>query len=487
MSKQRRYLTSVLVTLLVAAGAQAGVITVGSAADTWVAKTEPNAQGTLPFMAIHGGSADRTGYVRFDLSGLKIKSIQSATLTLSVHGSIPKPPFRNDSVVAGRFALYGLSNVIGNTPQDWDEAGLTSASTGAEMDWTTGSAVLAGGQTVDLDDGVPGITETVVPAGSPGNASLGATVTITGEALVSFLQSRVDDNGLVTFILKDDDSSDRGYGLCTKEYADAAYRPKLELTATLKKVIFVSAMYPSATDANIPGDQGFVNVLKAAGYDVDYAPGTKSGNAWVGYWETLDPNKIAALNAADLVIIARGSNSSGMASDATEVAAWTNVKAPLMLMSTYIAANNRWYWINTDKQSARESYYLLGAVDVNHPIFAGMDFAAGPAVQWFDPNVASGYANFPLTADAGNGKVLALKPDTGNMLIAEWLPGKPFYATSSQTPAGRRMLFDAGTQEVSGQKVNWGVMNLNAVGQKIFLNAVAYLMTPLPPEPVPVQ
>jgi hypothetical protein len=251
-----------------------------------------------------------------------------------------------------------------------------------------------------------------------------------------------------------------------------------------KKIIFVSAMYPSATDANVPGDQGFVDVLRAAGYNVDYAPGTKSGNAWVSYWETLDPNKLAALDAADLVIIARGSNSAGMASDATEIAAWTHVKTPLMLMSTYIAASNRWEWINTTSQSAREFYYLIQAVDVNHPIFAGVDFAGGKVVPWFDPTVASGYANFPLSANAGNGTVLAVKPDTGNMLIAEWLPGQPFYATSTQTPADRRMLFDAGTQEVSGQKVNWGVMNLNADGQKIFLNAVAYLMAPLPPESV---
>jgi hypothetical protein len=111
---------------------------------------------------------------------------------------------------------------------------LTSAGTGAEMDWATGTVVTADGLAVDLDDGVTGITETVAPTSSPGNASLGATVTITGDAWVSFLQNRVDDNGLVTFILKNDDGSDRGYGLCTKEFADEAYRPRLELTAIVK-------------------------------------------------------------------------------------------------------------------------------------------------------------------------------------------------------------------------------------------------------------
>jgi hypothetical protein len=244
-----------------------------------------------------------------------------------------------------------------------------------------------------------------------------------------------------------------------------------------KKVVFVSATYPSATDANVPGDKGFVDLLRGAGYQVDYAPGTLVGTGWVSYWETLDPNKLAVLDAADLVIIARGCNSAGMATDAAEKAAWCNVKTPLMLMSSYIAASNRWEWINTTNQSARESYYLIQAVDVNHPIFAGVNFE-GVVVQWFDPNVASGYASFPLIANAGSGTVLAVKPDTGNMMIAEWLPGQPFYATSTQTPVDRRMLFNAGTQEISGQKVNWGVMNLNAEGQKIFLNAVKYLLTP---------
>ncbi len=209
-------------------------IAVGSTADTWMVKDDPNAHGALDYMVVHGGNSDRTGYVRFDLSGLNVQSIKGATLTLFVHGSIPKPPYRNDSCVTGRFALYGLNNIPGNTAQDWDEAVLTSAATGAEMDWATGAVVTTGGQAVDLDDGVAGITETVAPTASPGNASLGATVTITGDALVSFLQSRVDDNGLVTFILKNDDSADRGYGLCTKEFVDEAYRPKLALTAIVK-------------------------------------------------------------------------------------------------------------------------------------------------------------------------------------------------------------------------------------------------------------
>ena len=123
-------------------------------------------------------------------------------------------------------------------------------------------------------------------------------------------------------------------------------------TYTPKKVIFVSAQHPSTADANVPSDKAFVDLLEAAYYEVDYTPGEVAGTS---YWETLDPNKIAALDAADLIIIGRDCNSGGVATDAAEVAAWTNVKAPVMLMSSYIAAGNRWKWINSTTQDCADS------------------------------------------------------------------------------------------------------------------------------------
>jgi hypothetical protein len=263
----------------------------------------------------------------------------------------------------------------------------------------------------------------------------------------------------------------------TKFYVD-----NVQVKDPAKKIVWVSAMYPSTADANVPSDQGFVDLLTAAGYKVDYQKGTLVGTGWVSYWETLDPNKLAVLDAADLVILARGCNSAGMASDANEIAAWGSVKTPVMLMSSYIAANNRWKWVNVNSQDARRTYYMTKAVDPNHPLFEGVALDANDVVQWYDPNAASGYASFINFADAGNGTVLAVRPDNGNMLIAEWPAGQEFYAGSGQIPADVRMLFSAGTQEVSGQKTNWGVMNLNDAGQKIFLNAVNYMLNPpLPP------
>jgi hypothetical protein len=269
-------------------------------------------------------------------------------------------------------------------------------------------------------------------------------------------------------------------------------------TYTPKKVIFVSAQHPSTADVNVPSDKAFVDLLEAAYYEVDYTPGAVAGTS---YWETLDPNKLAALDAADLIIVGRDNNSAGVTTDAAEIAAWTNVKAPVMLMSSYIAANNRWKWINSATQDARIPYYMVKALDKANPIFAKVTFdvqvvpadanalAADPnavvtvptdVLQWYDPNVASKYASFIKTADAGKGTVLAVRPDTGTILIAEWFPGKPYYATAGLIPASHRMFFNAGTQEITNEKTNWGVMNLNAQGQKIFLNAVKYMTLPVP-------
>ena len=69
------------------------------------------------------------------------------------------------------------------------------AASAAAEDVTTGMGV------VDLEDNVAGISE----------------VTISGPALVAFLQALLNDGGLATFILSNDDAVDPGLGLASKE------------------------------------------------------------------------------------------------------------------------------------------------------------------------------------------------------------------------------------------------------------------------------
>jgi hypothetical protein len=79
----------------------------------------------------------------------------------------------------------------------------------------------------DLDDNVAGISEIFNPAG--GSANVGTTVAISGAPLVSFLQGRLGDGGFSTFVLSNDDATDRGYGLGSKENATDTLRPMLTL------------------------------------------------------------------------------------------------------------------------------------------------------------------------------------------------------------------------------------------------------------------
>jgi len=238
------YSITLAVLLAAAASVRAETVTIGSDADTYI--RDDVVRGGLEFMDLHGGGADFAGYLRFDLAKINVLTVQSATLTLSVSGGAS----RNDTVVGGRFSLYGLDKVVGNTPQDWDETVLTEGNIGVE--WSTNNGVSVVNVT-DLDDDVAGITETVTNA-SAGGWAAGTTIVVTGEPLVRFIQSRVDDNGLVTFILRDDDGADRGYGLATKENATESYRPKLELTAVLGARTAATVPHPANGALDVPRD-----------------------------------------------------------------------------------------------------------------------------------------------------------------------------------------------------------------------------------------
>jgi hypothetical protein len=191
---------------------EGATINLASDADTYL--RDATARGGLNFMDVRGGDVDFRGYLRFDLSSVPAGStIDSATLVLTKTTGAS----RNDGITNGRFALYGLNDDGGNTPQNWDEATFVPADKGTE-DVPTLTGV------TDLDENVAGISETL---------SGGSTViTITGAPLTSFLQSRFSDGGLATFILSNDDGTDRGFGLGTKENPDPLTHPVLTIEFT---------------------------------------------------------------------------------------------------------------------------------------------------------------------------------------------------------------------------------------------------------------
>jgi hypothetical protein len=182
--------------------ANAATINLSPHADTYL--RDATVRGALGFMDVRGAAIDFRGYLRFDLSAIPSgATINSASLVLR---QVPGAS-RNDDIVAARIAVYGLNNVAGNTPQNWDEATFEPSLKGTE-DVTT----LAG--VTDLDDNVAGISEVI------SGASGARIVTVSGIPLASFVQGRRGDGSLATFILSNDDATDRGFGFGTKENVD---------------------------------------------------------------------------------------------------------------------------------------------------------------------------------------------------------------------------------------------------------------------------
>ena len=199
---------------------------IGTDADTFLAN-DSTVYGDLDYMECDG-PADRVGYLRFDLGAIGARTVLDAQLVL-VNAAVPNQ--NNHSITTDRFSLYGLNNVAGNSPQDWDETAFTGNDSGLE--WTPGTLLdgsVTEGRVTDLDDDVVGIDlviedDAVLNYWETGNY----TVTISGQALIDFLQARADDDGLATFIIEMT-SSGRRFGIATKENATTEYRPVLNLT-----------------------------------------------------------------------------------------------------------------------------------------------------------------------------------------------------------------------------------------------------------------
>ena len=241
-------------------------------------------------------------------------------------------------------------------------------------------------------------------------------------------------------------------------------------------------------------DHALESFLIYEGHNVDVRP---------DYWEVLTPDKIAELNAADLIIVSRLAWSNHY-DEGNETTDWNALTTPLLHMSAYFAQNIRWKWVNSGVRGEIESIHAV-AVRPDHPVFRGVPLTVydrtapdGPLniVQMIDPLVGTGLTSFIGGTDMGNGRLIAkpLEQDMG--WIAEWDAGVEFFDGSGQYAGGRRMLFCAGTQEIQyydddRQQVittAQGELNLTAEGLQMFRNAIDYLLLPestreLEPEP----
>ncbi len=261
------------------------------------------------------------------------------------------------------------------------------------------------------------------------------------------------------------------------------------------KVVWVafsgSDATPSAGAAGagftVAPDKAYTDLLTKAGYRVSRY--VQSG--------TPDPNIV---NAADLVIVSR-SCASGSFQNAAATTWNTTVTSPVIMMSGYAARKSRLGFTTGETIPDTTGDIKLTATDPNHPLFGGIPMTNGDMNNVFagivtypdGKTIARGISinTDPITAE---GTVLATvsaaSAATGPaaaMVIGEWKKGaKLVHGTVTDVLAGRRMLFTSGSREANGvNSETAGQYDLAADGTKLFLNAVAYMLTP-PAAPVAV-
>jgi hypothetical protein len=215
------------------------------------------------------------------------------------------------------------------------------------------------------------------------------------------------------------------------------------------------------TGDGVPDDFAWIPWLQSLGHTVDLQRGN---------WTTLDSTKIAALNAADVIIISRSATSGNYNTSAAMISQWSGIKTPIINLHAYFVRNSRWFWVNTATINSLVGP-MMEVVAPTHPIFTGIKLNAANQVAVVDGTTGTGQTSFIGTTDVGSGTLLA-KTGT-NAWVVEWQPGKSFYAGSSETPAGKRMLFCAGTQETA--PAPQGAFNLTEDGKKMLNNAILYM------------
>ena len=118
-------------------------------------------------------------------------------------------------------------------------------------------------------------------------------------------------------------------------------------------------------------DQEWLDIMIRSGYQVNQDFSDQQGRA-------LDAAEIAALNAADLIIISRDNNSADYAGDEAEILQWNSIETPLILMNAWLARNTRWRWLDSGS-AVRIGTGALPDMEIavgqdNHPIFKGFGF-----------------------------------------------------------------------------------------------------------------
>lgn len=205
-----------------------------------------------------------------------------------------------------------------------------------------------------------------------------------------------------------------------------------------------------------------------------------------------DPDYQAALNTNDLVIISR-SVGSGNYTDVGEAAAWNSLTPPVMILGAYVARSTQLGLTTGTTMADVGTYPLRLSVPAStHPIFKDVAISNGVMVNIYAQravftNALTGVTTNQLGISINNNTLPAgaislasvNSPSTpiGGPVIVEYPAGSTLYR--GDVIPSRRLMLLTGSRESGITSEGAGIFDLEADGQKIFLNAVGYLTTPL--------
>ena len=213
-------------------------------------------------------------------------------------------------------------------------------------------------------------------------------------------------------------------------------------------------------------DQGFVDLLTDAGYTVDMRFSDQE-------LRVLEDTELELLNRADLIIISRDSDSRQYDDGAVEKANWNSkIARPILNLNAFYMQANRWNWV----PASDTWHYAAGPMRVlepDHPVMEGVTIVDGLV------DVVTTQTTFPEGAtDAAAGTLIGVREDNGFVWLAAWDTTQNI--SMGYPPSGPRMLFCCGLDEATTGKqpalAGNGTYNLTEEGNKIFLNAVKYLL-----------
>lgn len=147
-----------------------------------------------------------------------------------------------------------------------------------------------------------------------------------------------------------------------------------------------------------------------------------------------NPQMLAELEAADLIVVVRRTNS-GNYIDGTEIDLWNNLTTPILCHSAYLTRQNRWNWMAGDRLAATMTH--LQVADPQDPIYDGMNVLAGDTIGVFKASTT-----IDVQENAGNGTHTASVFSTNRVFISRWDNTDVFFHNNSPyKPGGPRLFF----------------------------------------------